>query len=129
MSSSRRTNLGVSELTGEFFEPGPEFTLVWMPDRHWGNLLEAGPAIEIGLLPDPRDVGIVPWPWPGIAPAKFIGLADYNSAGLRVMSAAEAAVLGLSDNGGVVKRIYLRGPDGKTLYSFSLWPMLPDEAG
>lgn len=103
-------------------------TQVWMPDRHWGNLLEAGPAIEIGLLPDPRDVGIVPWPWPGIAPAKFVGLADYNSAGLRVMSAAEAAVLGLSDNGGVVKRIYLRGPDGKTLYSFSLWPMLPDEA-
>jgi len=37
------------------------------------------------------------------------------------------AVLGLSDNGGVVKRIYLLGPNGETLYSFSLWPMLPDE--
>ena len=45
----------------------------------------------------------------------------------RVMSADEAAVLGLSDNGGVVQRIYLLGPDGKTIYSFSLWPLFPDE--
>lgn len=43
------------------------------------------------------------------------------------MSADEAAVLGLSDNGGVVQGIYLLGPDGETIYSFSLWPMLPDE--
>jgi hypothetical protein len=40
-----------------------------------------------------------------------------------------AAVLGLSDNGGVVPRIYLVGPDHRTIYSFSLWPMLPDETG
>jgi hypothetical protein len=45
------------------------------------------------------------------------------------MSRGEAAVLGLSDNGGVVERIYLRGPDGETIYSFSLWLMLPDESG
>jgi hypothetical protein len=43
------------------------------------------------------------------------------------MSVAEAAVHGLSDNGGVVQRVYLLGPDGVTIYSFSLWPMLPDE--
>jgi hypothetical protein len=34
-----------------------------------------------------------------------------------------------SDNGGVVKRAYVLGPDGKTIYVFSLWPMLPDETG
>jgi hypothetical protein len=44
------------------------------------------------------------------------------------MSADEAAVIGLSDNGGVVQRVYLLGPDEKTTYSFSLWPMLPDES-
>ena len=101
-------------------------TSVWVPARYWGSLLGAGPYVEQGLLPDPRDTGAVPWPWPGIAPAEFVGLADY-SAGRRVMSAEEAAVLGLSDNGGVVQRIYLLGPDGKTIYSFSLWPMVPDE--
>jgi hypothetical protein len=45
------------------------------------------------------------------------------------MSAHESAVLGLSINGGVVKRTYLIGPDRKSIYSFSLWPMLPDESG
>jgi hypothetical protein len=45
------------------------------------------------------------------------------------MSAAEAAVQGLADNGGVVHRIYLLGPDRKTIYYFSLWPILPDETG
>jgi len=46
----------------------------------------------------------------------------------RTMSADEAAVLGLSDEGGVVERVYLIGPDGGTIYSFSLWPMFPDES-
>jgi hypothetical protein len=45
------------------------------------------------------------------------------------MSGDEAAVLGLSDNGGVVSMVYFRAPDGKTIYWFSLWPMLPDDAG
>ena len=109
------------------FDPGSSIpTQVWVPDRYWGSLLGASFFIEEGLLPDPSDTGAVPWPWPGIAPAEFVGLADY-SAGRRVMSAEEAAVLGLSDNGGLVQRIYLLGPNGTTIYSFSLWPMLPDE--
>jgi hypothetical protein len=104
---------------------------VWVPDRYWGNLFEAGSAIEIGLLPDPRDAGSVPWPWPDVVPEDFVGRDEGGWIGdpRRVMSTAEAAVLGLSDNGGVVQRIYLVGPDGETIYSFSLWPMLPDETG
>jgi hypothetical protein len=103
-------------------------TQVWVPDRYWGNLLEAAPYLEGGLLPDPRDAGIVPWPWPGITPADFVTPVDPGGEALRrVMSAVEAAVLGLSNNGGIVKRVYLVGPDGVTIYSFSLWPMLPDE--
>lgn len=104
---------------------------VWVPDRFWGNLLEATSAIEQGLLPDLRDAGSVPWPWPAIVPADFAGRDEGGWIGQprRVMSADGAAVLGLSANGGVVKRIYLVGPDRKTTYSFSLWPMLPDEPG
>jgi hypothetical protein len=102
-----------------------------VPERYWGNLLTAGPWIELGILPDPDDAGVVPWPWPGVAPEEFTGLADggWVSSGRRIMSPNEAAVLGLSDSGGVVARVYLLGPDGTTIYSFSLWPMLPDETG
>ncbi len=104
---------------------------VWVPDRYWGSLFEAASAIEHGLLPDPRDAGSVPWLWPAIVPEDFAGRDEGGWIGQprRVMSADEAAVLGLSANGGVVKRIYLVGPDRKTIYSFSLWPMLPDEEG
>ena len=100
-------------------------TLVWVPDRYWGLLIEVSSWIGHGVLPDPVADDIVPWPWPSLAVVDF-GLQDLGE-GRRVMSPKEAAVLRLSDNGGVVQRIFLLGPDGKTIYSFSLWPMLPDE--
>jgi hypothetical protein len=112
------------------FDPGSGTPArVWLPVRYWGNLLDASvfQYIGDGLTPGLADYGTVAWPWPGIAPAAFVGLADQTS-GRRVMSADEAAVLGLSDSGGVVKRVYLVGPDGTTIYYFSLWPMAPDEA-
>jgi hypothetical protein len=114
------------------FDPdGSTRTQVWVPDRYWGNLFEAASAIEIGILPDPSDAGTAAWPWPDIAPGDFVGRDEggWIGAPRRVMSANEAAVLGLSKNGGVVGRVYLVGPDRKTIYSFSLWPMLPDETG
>jgi hypothetical protein len=88
-----------------------------VPDRYWGNLLDASVFRYIGdgLVPGLAETGAVPWPWPAIAPAEFVGLAEL-SPGRRVMSADEAAVLGLSDNGGVVQRVYLLGPDGETIY-------------
>ena len=94
-----------------------------------GNLLDASVFRYIGdgLVPGLAETGAVPWPWPAIAPAEFVGLAEL-SPGRRVMSADEAAVVGLSDNGGVVKRVYLLGPDGETICYFSLWPMLPAES-
>ncbi|OGO56018.1 MAG: hypothetical protein A2Z32_06130 [Chloroflexi bacterium RBG_16_69_14] len=108
-------------------------TTAWVPERYWGNLIDAGifEYIGDGQPPGLADTGSVPWPWPGIRPGDFAGRDEGGWIGYprRIMSAAEAAVLGLSDNGGVVHRIYLRGPDRKTLYYFSLWPMLPDETG
>ena len=104
-------------------------TKVWVTDRYWGNLMEAASAIEIGLLPDPQDAGIAPWPWPDIAPGNFAGRDEGGWIGhpRRIMTADEAAVLRLSDSGGVVKRMYLLGPDRKTVYSFSLWPVSPED--
>jgi hypothetical protein len=132
----RRVDLGgsgaldqlVDRLAG--YDPGTDVqTRVWTGDRYWGHLFEAGSAIDIGLLPRPDDAGFVDWPWSTFEPADFEGVeGGWIGGPRRVMSADEAAILGLSDDGGVVRRLYLVGPDGSTIYAFSLWPMLPDEA-
>lgn len=103
-------------------------TRVWSTDRSWGLLIKAT-WLERGLVPPPPGTRAVPWPWRDIGPDSFAGIADPGSGfeGRRVMSTEEAAVLGLSGNGGVVQRVYLKGPDS-TIYSFSLWPVLPDDA-
>ena len=95
-------------------------TQVWVPEQFWGRLIR---------VDDLAGSDVVPWPWPDIDPAEFVVPAEYTPVpeGRRVMSTTEAAVLGLSDDGGVVQRIYLVGPDGQTTYAFSLWPVLPDE--
>ncbi|MBF8289970.1 MAG: hypothetical protein HW391_938, partial [Chloroflexi bacterium] len=114
-------------LTG--YDPGSGVaTQVWVADRYWGNLLDTSKFQYIGdgVTPGLAEFGTVAWPWPGIDPADFIGLAEHSD-GRRAMSAIEALVLGLSANGGLVKRVYLVGPDGTTIYYFSLWPMAPDE--
>jgi hypothetical protein len=100
---------------------GSKPTEVWAPEQFWGRLIR---------VDDVAGSEVVRWPWPDIEPAEFAVPAEYApvAEGRRVMSTAEAAVLGLSDDGGVVQRIYLLGPDAQTTYAFSLWPMLPDEA-
>jgi hypothetical protein len=105
-------------------------TTVWVPDRYWGNLLDASifSSIGDGSLPNLPETGPVPWPWSDITPPEFAVVPlDDRWGRRRVMSAEEATVLSFSDNGGVVQRIYLFGPDGETIYYFSLWPMLPDD--
>jgi hypothetical protein len=112
------------------FDPGSGVsTTVWAADRYWGSLLDVAPYLESGVLPDPDDAGTLPWPWPDVSPGDFVGRDEGGYIGnpRRVMTAGEAAVLGLSDHGGVVQRVYLVGPDRETIYSFSLWPMSPDE--
>ena len=112
------------------YKPAPGIAArVWAPDRYWGILFEAAPAIESGLIPKPSEVGSSPWPWSNLTPADFSGRAEGGWIGYprRVMSTAAASVLNLSDDGGVVQRIYIVGPDDKTIYYFSLWPVAPDE--
>jgi len=95
---------------------------IWVPERYRGSLVDLGRATRPGT---------VAWPWPNIDPGDFEVPDEYAffETGYRTMSADEAAVLGFSMDGGVVQRAYLVGPDGATIYWFSLRPMLPDETG
>lgn len=113
----------------DFDRDGNVSTQVWAPDRFWGLLIEVTSLVEVGVLPDPGEANVVPWPWPGIPPW-VSGSTTYPGPEIqrRAMPGDSAAVLGLTDNGGVVQ-IYLRGPNDNLIYSFSLWPMLPDETG
>lgn len=97
-------------------------TDVFVPDRYWGTLVDVGPL---------ADVGAVPWPWPGIAPEDFVVPAEYTPVpeGRLILSAKEAAVMGLAANGGVVQRVYLVAPNKATVYALSMWPTLPDDPG
>jgi hypothetical protein len=114
----------------EFDAPTGTVTSVFAANRYWGSILDAASAIAIGLLPDPGD-GIIPWPWPDIAPGDFVGRDEGGWIGdpRRVLAADEAAVLGLDDDGGVVAGVFLSAPDGATIYYFSMWPLLPDDPG
>ena len=118
------------EHLGSFAESGIA-TSVWAPDRFWGNLLDASifQYIGDGTTPGLAEFGTVPWPWPAIAPGDFVPADALGNQDLRrILTPEEASVLRLSDDGGVVKRIYIVGPDGHTIYYFSMWPVAPDEA-
>jgi alpha-tubulin suppressor-like RCC1 family protein len=95
---------------------------IWVPELYRGSLVDLGSAARPGT---------VAWPWPTVDPGEFEVPDEYAffETGYRTMSADEAAALGFSRDGGVVQRAYIVGPDGETIYWFSLRPMLPDEAG
>jgi len=95
----------------------------WIPDRCWGILAGPGPRCDTAIA----------WPWPDIALADFVlpielPLPEWYWPGgnenRRVMSAEEAAMLGLSDITGGVQGICLIGLDGLN-YGFALWPLSP----
>ena len=100
-------------------------TQTWQADRFHGQLYDAASMIEVDVLPQVKEAGSLAWPWPDISPADFAHVAS-DFAGTRTLSAAEAAIAGLSDHGGVIERVYLRDPKGSTVYAFSMWPLAPD---
>ena len=102
-------------------------TTTWQPDRFWGSLYDTEPTLADRGLPPPTAADIVAWPWPALGPADFVPPGDGPGRPFREMTSAEAAVLGLSGNGGVVERVFVAAPDGSRVFVFSLWPMLPDE--
>lgn len=105
------------------FDPtGRLSTTVWAPDRYWGLLIEVSRWIAVGILDDVPAEDRLEWPWPGADPWTEPWVSER-----RVMSAAEAAVFGPLDDGGVIRRAFLVDPDGRTIYSYSQWPLSPDE--
>ncbi len=105
---------------GNIDDGGAFATDEYAPERYRGILLEGQPGV-----PDAK-----PWPWTNIAPADFASNGDPNAFQLpaRVMTAEEVAALGIEPHAGGFQGLTLIGPeDGKT-YSFSLRPLLPDEA-
>jgi len=98
-----------------FSAPG---TAIWAPDRYRGILSE-------DAFGNPRD-----WPWTAIAPADFkpLQLPTGMSWNARTMTAAEVGALGLEGIEGGFLNLVLHGPGDGKVYSFTLRPLLPDEA-
>jgi hypothetical protein len=99
---------------------------IWQPDTFHGELLEASSWIESGVLPPESQAGSIAWPWQDLTPADF-GVTDDDWDGERSLSPDEAAASGLSDEGGVIERVYLRAPTGDARYAFAMWPEVPGD--
>jgi hypothetical protein len=90
----------------------------WKPDRWRGTLMKVeGDVAEAKA-----------WPWPNLRPDDFT--ADpTNDFPLphRTMTQSEVDALGLKSIEGGFNRLNIVGPDGTTMYTFGLRPLLPDE--
>jgi len=105
----------------EDFDNGGAFsTDVYASDRYRGILLEG----QAGA-PDAKA-----WPWTTVAPTDFVSDSDPNAFQLpaRVMSVAEVEALEISPYQGGFQGLTLIGPGDGKVYTFSLRPLLPDEA-
>lgn len=122
---ARSAFVALADHLRDFGRGGGIATQAWAPDHYWGVL--AGPG-----WPD-CDTAIA-WPWPDITPADFVlpqaaakpawYWPPFSAEGRRVMSANEAARLGLEDVAGGV-RTCITGPVGGANYLFALWPLSP----
>jgi hypothetical protein len=92
---------------------------VYQPERYRGVLMDGQAA------PDQ-----IAWPWADIKESDFSFPADPNAfqSGERVMTPDEVAVLGLKDVEGGFQGLPIESPDKSKVYTFSLRPLLPDEA-
>ena len=91
---------------------------VWLPDRYRGIL-------SPDAFGNPRD-----WPWPDLKPGDWHEITTPNGFtwNARTMSAAEIGALGMDHLEGGVINVVLSGPGDTKVYSFTLRPLLPDEA-
>lgn len=105
----------------EDFDNGGAFpTDEFVPARYRGSLIDGQAGIP----------GAKPWPWTTIAPANFATDSNPNGFPLpaRVLSAADVEALGITPYTGGFQGLPLISPDGAVAYTFSLRPLLPDEA-
>jgi len=86
------------------------------------------PSASRGVL-TPMDQAVGPalaWPWTTINPTDFVKSANNEFLLTHTLSAADVATLGIKDAEGGLQGLTLKS--GARLYSFSLRPLLPDEA-
>ena len=105
---------------GNIDDGGAIATAEYAPEHYRGILLDGQPG-----APDAR-----PWPWTDIAPADFVSNGDPNAFQIpaRTMSGEELKALGIDPFQGGFQGLTLIGPSDGKIYSFSLRPLLPDEA-
>jgi hypothetical protein len=98
-----------------FKAPG---AVVWTPERYRGIL-------SPDAFGNPRG-----WPWPDVTPADFKELTTPTGQtwNARTMSAAEIDAIGMEGIEGGVINVVVNGPGDGVVYSFTLRPLLPDEA-
>ena len=98
-----------------FKAPG---AVLWAPDRYRGIL-------STDAFGNPQG-----WPWPDIGPADLreLTLPTGQTWTARTMTAAEIDALGFEHIEGGVINVVLGGPGDGKVYSFTLRPLLPDEA-
>ena len=111
---------GLADRLQDFDQGGTFATSEYAPDHYRGILMDGGPG-----APDAK-----PWPWPDVKPADFAPNPDPNAFQLpaRTLSVAEVEALGISPYRGGFQGLTLVGPSDGKAYSFSLRPLLPDEA-
>lgn len=91
---------------------------VWQPDRYRGILTP-------DAFGNPRD-----WPWPDLKPSDWHTMTTPNGFtwNARTMTAAEIDALTMEHIEGGVINVVVSGPGDGKVYSFTLRPLLPDEA-
>jgi hypothetical protein len=103
-----------------FHRGGTLATQDYVPERYRGILLDGQPG----------DPDTKPWPWDDITPSDFVAPSDPDSFGLpsHILTAAQVEALGIGPYPGGFGGVTLGRADEGAFYSFSLRPLLPDEA-
>jgi len=104
----------------DFGQDGTLATQDYVPERYRGILLDGQPG----------DPATKPWPWDDVKPSDFVAPSHPAGIGLpsHVLTVAQVEALGIGPYPGGFGGLTLGGADEGTFYSFSLRPLLPDEA-
>jgi hypothetical protein len=135
-ADGRTKTVSVTGMSADMQDPqnaGIVTALAGLAERldHFGNAVSGEelytPAAYRGVLnhADQAFGPVIPWPWATVKPTDFKGENDFLLK--RTMTPAEIDALGIPGITGGFSGVTLQTTDGK-LYTFSLRPLLPDEA-
>ena len=118
---ARRAFSALATRLADFDQGGSIPTDIYEPTAYRGILMDG-----TGMV----DPAVIAWPWPDIEPSDFKGPADPNAFQLatKTLTPDEVAALGIRDPEGGFTGLLISGPGDGKQYSFSLRPLLPDDA-